>query len=322
MAYDDALEDDERDLNTGRDDHDEDDDAEDRDDGRGQDEGRADTDDDAGGEDDDHAEESAEERRRARAEQRKRDKERRQQARERDRRLIDQQAQRIAQLEAAVGSIAQRTDMGQLEGQLSQAQETYQRTMSRLREAIEGGDVDQQIKLQDELYTARRRVDDLSAIKERATQQARQPQPSAQPNTAAQARVAAYRDAFLDENSWFDPNFGDNDSRIAGIVSDQLIKEGVAADTPAHWRELKARLRQQMPHRFGGKSGATTQRPASRSPVGGSGGGGRPAASDARERQVPREYREMLEQSGDWADPKRRRAMIDEYFASAKRHGV
>ena len=319
MAYDDALEDDERDLDTGRADHDDEDDGDDHDD-RGRDDGHADDGDDAGGEEDDHGEDSAEERRRARAEQRRQDKERRRRARERDQQLIQEQARRIAQLEAAVGSIAQRTDMGQLETHLTQATDAYRTAAQKLRTAKETGDVEAELAAQEEWYGARKRVEDLTALKERATKQP--PQPARpQVNTV---KLAAFQESFFDENPWFDRNLRDEDSRTAAALSEKIAAEGYAADTVEHWRELKARLREQMPHRFGAKPASQQQRQQpGRSPVGGSGGSrGAQPGGNADERRIPRAYREMLEQTGDWYDPKRRKAMVDEYFASAKRHGV
>jgi hypothetical protein len=320
MAYDDALEDDERDLDTGRVEHDDDeDDVEDRAGGHDRDEDRAGADVDQGGQDDHHDEESADERRSSRAEQRRQEKERRRQARERDRQLISQQAQRIAQLEAAVGSIVQRTDMGQLEAHLTQANDTYRQAAQKLKAAKESGDFEAELAAQEEWYGARKRVDELAALKEGAAKRTQHPA-RPQVNTA---KLAAFQESFFDENPWFDRSLRDEDSRAAAALSDRIAGEGLAADTMEHWRELKARLREQMPHRFGAKTAAPASRQPARSPVGG-GGGTRAAqpGGSADEVRIPRAYREYLEQTGDWYDPQRRKAMIDDYKASAKRHGV
>ncbi|MFP5513416.1 MAG: hypothetical protein ACLGJC_10080 [Alphaproteobacteria bacterium] len=319
MAYDDALEEDERDLNDGRADHE--DDGDDEHERHDQDGDRGDNTDDG----DDHGEESAEGRRSARAEQRRLEKERRRRARERDQQMIRQQAQELAELRAMVSGIAQRTDMGALETHLAQAGSTLRQTQAKLREAIESGDFDQQVALQDELYTARRRVEDLEALKQRATQQARQPQQPAQRQQPAvnTAKLAAFQEAFFDENPWFNQNLADEDSRSAAKLSEDLAGEGYAPDTPAHWRELRARLREQRPHLFGGKQAAQQQRQPGRSPVGGSGGSrGAQPGGRADERRLPPEYVKTLKDANLWDDPATRKQMTDEYFASAKRHGV
>lgn len=325
MPYDDALESGERDLDTGRDDYDDDDRDDDVDAGATQegaqdDEGDGKAADDGSVEADARDEESAESRAERRRAKRRAEKEWRRKVNEHNAALIQQQAREISELRAMVSGVVQRTDMEQLDSRLSQAQTAYRHAQMKLRDAIESGDIDQQIKLQDDLYTARRSVDDLTVIKERAAQQARQPQQPVQPRVNT-AKLAAFQEAFFDENAWFDRSLRDDDSRAAAALSERIAGEGYAPDTVEHWRELKARLRQQMPHRFGGKTGAATQRPAARSPVGGSGRSTQ-AGGNADDIRIPREYREMLEQSGDWADPKRRKAMIDEYKASAKRHGV
>lgn len=326
MAYDDALEDGERDLDAGRDDF-EDDDRDEADRGESGDQSHesGEGDDGAAGHDgveddgEETDEDSAEARAARRRAKRKAEKEWRRRNNERNVALIQQQQREIAELRAMVSGVVQRTDMEQLDTRLTQAQTAYRHAQERLRNAIEGGDIDQQIKLQDELYTARRSVDDLTMIKERAAKQPQQQQPSPEA-----IRQQAYYDGFVARNQWFDPSGRDEDSRNAIEISNRIAAAGIPAHDPRHWAEIDRQLKAAMPHRFDAKPAATQQRQQSgRSPIGGSGGSRSPQPGGAAdERRIPRAYREMLEQTGDWHDPKRRKAMVDEYFASAKRHGV
>jgi hypothetical protein len=323
MAYDDALEDDERDLDTGRDDFEEEDrDEEGGDQPHGSDEGGDDADGghgpDDGGEGFD--EESAEARAARRRAKRKAEKEWRRKSAEHNAEVMRRQAQEIAELRAMVSGIAQRTDMGQLETHLTQATDAYRAAAQKLRTAKEAGDVEAELAAQEEWYGARKRVEDLSALKERVTKQPPQP---ARPQVNA-AKLTAFQESFFDENPWFDRNLRDEDSRAAAALSEKIAAEGYAADTVEHWRELKARLREQMPHRFGGKGAGQQQRQQpGRSPVGGSGGSrGAQPGGNADERRLPREYVQTLKDANLWDDPATRKQMTAEYFASAKRHGV
>lgn len=229
------------------------------------------------------------ERRRSRNDEKRQRRERQRLARERSERQIRELTETVHRLQSQLGTIDQRTTTGQLEVGIAQAQAAYQQTQQALRDAVESGDTDRQVKLMEDVAIARRRVEDLSTLRERAAQ----PQKPQQVDPG-QVRMAAFRDAFILENQWFDPNFGDPDSRAAGAISSRLIEEGIAPDSPAHWRELKARLKQQRPHLYGAAR-ATDERRAPRQPTGGNGRGTQQGNGPSK----------------GWATPERRHALSE-----------
>lgn len=232
--------------------------------------------------------EDDEDRRRARAEDRRERRERQRLARERSERQIRELTATVQQLQAQLGTIDHRTATGQIETGIAQAQTAYQQAQKALRDAVEAGDVDRQVELMEGVAVARRRVEDLAALKERANQPRQQPAP---PNDAA-IRTKAYYDGFVAQNQWFDPTGRDADSRDAIAISNQVAAAGIPAHDPRHWTEIDRRLREKMPHRFGR---ASDERRAPRQPTGG----------------VGRSTQQGGGPSKGWATPERRQALSE-----------
>lgn len=64
------------------------------------------------------------------------------------------------------------------------------------------------------------------------------------------ARAQANVDRFQDENSWFDPNGRDMDSRIAMMVDKDIMDRGFRPEDPAYWEEMDAMLQERLPHLY------------------------------------------------------------------------
>lgn len=269
--------------------------------------------DDAPEADDD--EDSAEQRRLAHREKRRLDKERRRAARERDRTIIEEQSRRIAALEERLNGVAQRADLGQIDAALQHAAAETVQAQRRLLQAKEAGDAAGEIAAQEDWLRARGQADQLRALKEQATRTP--PRPELTPTQiAAKARVDAYRDKFVEENSWFDPSGTDADSRAAIQISNQVAADGYPAHTPAHWAEIDRRLKAQMPHLYGAKKST-----AARSPVGG--GGQRSTRLSADDtRRIPRDAIEAFKEAGLWDTPEQRKEMTKKYFESSRKFGI
>jgi hypothetical protein len=117
---------------------------------------------------------------------------------------------------------------------------------------------------------------------------------------------------WLQSNSWYDPSGEDVDSRIAKVIDNSLASEGWDPSDPEYWDELDNRLKERLPHRYTGKSGATNSRSrrtgtsTGRADVS---GGSNPKNTFT----LSRERVQALKDAGMWDDPQKRAKAIRRY---------
>lgn len=170
------------------------------------------------------------------------------------------------------------------------------------------------------MISARERAKQLTAYKERATTAISRQQQHVAPG------VVQHGAAFIDRHkAWFrGPQSTDADSRIVGMLDDQLAAEGWNPETAEYWSELEKRGAKYLPHRFptkkdlpnGGSSGYNSPGQTSQrgSPVAGS---TRTSVSTGRREsmQLSAERVQAMKDAGMWDDPKLRESMIARYKA-------
>jgi len=124
-----------------------------------------------------------------------------------------------------------------------------------------------------------------------------------------------YKD-WLAKNDWYDPNQGNEESRLAMAINQTLLQEGYRPNTPAFWNELASRSERFIkPKRAARNDDADDDdRPARARggpPVGGS---GREAAPNGKLRvHVTPERRRAMEEAGVWQDPAAREKLLRRY---------
>jgi hypothetical protein len=165
----------------------------------------------------------------------------------------------------------------------------------------------------EKMFAAMRRAEDLNRIKEAA----RRPQQTQQP---LDPRLKANAEGWMARNSWYDPNAGDMDSRVAFTIDNQLAAEGWNPTTEQYWTELDSRLKKYLPHRYNsgynqGQS-STNNRPP---PVAGS---GRESTNKSGGYRLSAERVQALKEAGAWDDPVQRAAMIKRYQEFDKQEGA
>ncbi len=127
-------------------------------------------------------------------------------------------------------------------------------------------------------------------------------------------KLSRLRTDWMSQNSWFQgANSKDRDSRIAMQIDSDLAQEGYKPDTPAFWKELTNRLREELPHRY--KSNGSKKPPHQMV-------GGKETTvvkKDAGEGGIPPEFRKLLnERYGyDKSNPDRKKA-VAYYLAEQK----
>lgn len=268
----------------------------------------------------DEGDEDPEQRRVLNRDRKKRGKERAREFRKRDEQTISAQSREILELRRRLETVEGVTDAGQrvrVDDAIGQTERAIAAIREKKKKAIADVDAEEVDRLDEDLYKARRHLDDLNAHKRQQTTERRDG--GMDPDVQRHARD------FFDENKWFDPAGESQDDMVAKAVDKALLRERrLNPSSPDYWSELRKRLKTALPHRFkGGRQAdpaddddgdeedrAEQRQPErKRPPTMGSGAGGpRP-----RGVTITKEQKEAMVAAGKWDDPKERKRMLAYY---------
>lgn len=276
-----------------------------------------------------------EKRRQERREARQRRKVAIRQAKEREQAMLSRleaQDREIAQLKQRGNSV----DAYNLQQQMRDAATKFRIAERRIEEAIakqDGAAARQAISDRDDLANHLRDLKRVADTMTGARQQTRQApaqngqdQQSSKPHPEMRRQYNGWRE----RNTWFDPELGDRDSKMAYVLDQDLEEEGYDPKTPEYWKELDSRIKQYLPHLAGNGVDRTVQR--------GNGNGdgkqirrGPPVANSSSTVQnsparkgvfVSKARVDAMKESGIWNDPERRAKQIKAYQKWDKDNGV
>jgi hypothetical protein len=155
----------------------------------------------------------------------------------------------------------------------------------------------------------------LDALKKKVVQP--QKQRTIQGQDPALQRMA---NAWMSNNTWYDPQGKDQDSKIALAVDQAMGEEGWNPKTPEFWQELDNRLQKMLPHRYTEMASERPSRTPSR-PRNVVTGSSRENASASGGKNTftlnPEQVRAMKD-AGLWDDPEKRAKMIRRYALEAR----
>lgn len=213
---------------------------------------------------------SEEEIREARRKERLERKERQRRARERDDRELKFLRQRNEQLEKRqsqlevqqYGTRAMTIDqqIQQLDGWIRQSNQVHADALAQNNsaDAAEAQNIKDQLQQQrQQLLAAKAELAKRAQAVQQTAQQTAQQAPQGDQETAKRA------EAWIRKNSWYDPNRGNEDSRIVSAIDVGLVEEGYDPATQDFWDELDDRVRERLPHRFASQNGHANQQPPS-----------------------------------------------------------
>lgn len=229
----------------------------------------------------------------------------RKQNRERARQELDFLRREVAELRAAQA----RTDghtldqtKSQIESRIAQATQEIQQAEFVLAKAIEaqnGEDVATALRLRDEATARRNKLTDEKETVEQAKTQHAQPK--------VDPRVVTLANQWIEANKeWFDPNGGNEDSRITKAIDAGLISEGYDPTSVDYYHELTRRVNARL-------GGEETKTPTRRTPP--PQGKTREHAPNGTKNQVyvtPERKQAMID-AGIWDDVERRNKMLKAY---------
>jgi hypothetical protein len=243
---------------------------------------------------------------------------------ERDKRVLSELAQqnqilaqRLAQLEGR--SVHQ--DRVTIEQRMREAESEQRTAEALLAEAVRSGDGEEHVRALRIRDAAVARANQLAVLRQRADQaaeQAQQPHQARQQAPQIDPAVVNHGQAWMGQNSWYDPQARDEDSAIVKIIDDRLASEGYDPKDPGYWKELSKRVERRLPHRAAKAEDPADDRPAGRRgpPVGGS--REHAPASTRREVYVSPERKAALVEMGVWDDPKARARYLKSFAAYDK----
>lgn len=236
--------------------------------------------------------------------------------------LAYKQGQVIAQLQQRGNNV----DAFNVDQQLQRAIEAKRSAELNLARAIKANDGVSAANATAQLHAAADAERNLSDARDRMRQQATaRPAPAtanqeAAPSKALQKNYAAW----TNRNDWFDPELGDDDSRVAYAIESGMSTEGLDPDDPDYWDELDDRLREKLPHRYeddgarrtvdrGKTNGNGSNGQRRTPPVRGGSQNGKQSPDGRKGVFVSKERIEALKSAGIWDNPEKRQRYLKSY---------
>ena len=176
----------------------------------------------------------------------------------------------------------------------------------KLSEAVSQNDGQGVTRAQDLWYEAKRKLESLENIKQNATRQMTQPQQSnvQAPDPLVQKMAADW----MEENPWYDPKGGNEESEIAQIIDKKLTSEGYDPTSEDYWDELSDRMSRYLPKQ--GQTHKPMQKPRS---VMTSSGRETTASTKSNEFRLSPDRVAAMKESGAWDNPELKMKMIKRY---------
>lgn len=233
---------------------------------------------------------------------------------EKDQRLqmLDRQNRELIERIANLERKSHSADLAQIDRAIQEEQNNLRYAQIRMQEATENSDGRTLTSAQEEWYEARRKIDALQNLKDRAVS-TRQPE-----GHIPDPKIVRFSNEWQDRNDWYDPDLRDEDSQIAKLIDTRMAQEGWNPATKDYWQEFDRRLQKRLPHRYTDSYDERRQtRP--RSVVV---GGGRESVSENGKIRIqiePEKIRAMKE-AGLWENPQVRKKMLERYAREQRKY--
>ena len=228
--------------------------------------------------------------------------------------LLTRQNQELLERMAVLEKKAQGTDLARLNKAIEDQQNRILFAKQKMAEATQSGNGELLTSAQEMWFEARRQAEALESLKKKSVQQ-----PQQQGINRPDPMLKRYADAWMESNTWYDPQGRDADSKVALTIDAALADEGWNPTTREYWEELDNRLQKYLPHRY---TEAVDEKPFQRKPRNVVTSSGRESASSSSSGRNtftlnPEQVRAMKD-AGMWDDPERRAKMIRRYAMEAR----
>ena len=239
---------------------------------------------------------------------------------EKDQRLmmLQRENQEMKDRMLALERRSQTADLARVDKAIEDKELRLQYARLKMSEATQAGDGEAMAKAQEMWYETRREIESLKAMKQNAAKAMQEPAPAS--NTAVQRQARAW----MERNEWYDPNSDDEDTEIAKVIDQKLVKEGWNPSSEEYWEELDRRLQKRLPHRYTSDYDEKESR-GSRKPRSVVTGSGRESSAGSGTRGTfvlnPEQVRAMKD-AGLWDNPETRNRMIKRYAEAARQNAT
>jgi hypothetical protein len=231
---------------------------------------------------------------------------------EKDQRLqmLQRQNQELMERLSVVERKTHSSDLARLDKAIEEEELRYRYAAQKMKDATSASDGDALSRAHEMWYEARRKIEAMKNLRDRAAQATKQ-------QGAVNPQVTRLANSWMDRNDWYDPSGSDEDTAIAKVIDRKLTEDGWDPASQDYWEELDRRLQKRLPHRYTDSVDDHSRRSRPRSVVTGSGrevGGG---ASRSTFVLSPEQVRAMKD-GGYWDDPQKRASMIKRYAQEAR----
>lgn len=248
-----------------------------------------------------------ERRRKERAER----KARREEAISRDKLELEFLRKRNDDLERRFNVLEQRTvqqDVAGIDGAISQTRREITMAEEVIAKAVSAGNGEDAVKATRIRDQASQRLQALAAQKANMSQQRQQDSGPQMDST-----VLNHAKRFINENSWYNPRGGDEDSDIVISIDRSLAREGLNPQTEEYWEKLREKVRKRLPEKFEGSKDDPKRRESRGGPQIGSGKGDASHVSGRQEVYISPDRKNAMIEAGVWDDPVLRQKYIKRY---------
>jgi hypothetical protein len=228
--------------------------------------------------------------------------------------LLERQNQELLERLSVLEKKAHGSDIARLNKAIEDQQTRINFAKSKISEAAASGNGELLTAAQEMWFEAKRQYEALDALKKKVVQQ-----PKQRTIQAPDPKLQRYASEWMSENSWYDPQGRDQDSKVALAIDQAMGEEGWNPRTPEYWKELDKRLQNALPHRY---TESVNERPRTSSrPRNVVTGSSRENAVSSGGRNTftlsPEQVRAMKD-AGMWDDPEKRAKMVRRYALEAR----
>lgn len=225
--------------------------------------------------------------------------------------LLTRQNQELMERLAAVERKTHTADLARLDSAISDEEARLEFFKRKMREATDNSDGAAFMQAQEGWYEARRKVEAMQGIKQRAVQATNNDAGPANP------RLVKLANQWMERNPWYDPNGGDEDSQIAKLIDNRLASEGWDPASEEYWDEFDKRLQSRLPNRYTHEQDDQPRR-RPRSFVTGSSRESSVPGQTGKTFVLEPEMVRAIKDAGLWDDPASRNRMIKRYAEQAR----
>jgi len=226
--------------------------------------------------------------------------------------ILERQNQQLLERLSVLEKKSYGSDLARLDKAMEDQETRILFAKQKIKEATETGNGDLLTSAQEMWFEARRQHESLDDLKKRSVAPQRQ-------NTiqAPDPQLQRHASNWMANNSWYDPNGRDPDSKRALIEDQILAEENYDPKTEEYWEELDKRLQRVIPHRY---TSYADEKPRSRPRNAVTSSGREYASTNGRGNSFtlsPDQVRAMKD-AGMWDDAEKRAKMIRRYALEAK----